>query len=305
MIISQSVRLLGNGHFNIYLVGSGRTVVLECGVSGVVPAVARQVKENGWADQVSHLVVMHAHFDHVCGLPGMTGVFSRAETVASARAADVLARPKVVARFFHEDEAMTRTLDALAGRTHGGDAGPGRVADPPETLKVDRIIEGEEVWQLGPGLSLHFTGAPGHSPCSLMAYCPQEEVLFSSDSAGFPVDSRTVFPIFFDGYRSYVQTIKRMMDLPVSVLAGAHGEVIRGRRQVMDYLRSALDWAESTRASVEKEVGRGADQEALARQVFARFYHGRLKIYTEENIMTCSRLIVRRSIEAEERQCRP
>ncbi|MCL6611391.1 MAG: MBL fold metallo-hydrolase [Peptococcaceae bacterium] len=300
MHISSSVRVLGNGHFNLYLAGGEEKVIIEGGVSGVVPALRRQVNELRAAGEVSRLVVMHAHFDHVCGLPGLKGIFKTARTAASAKAAEVLAKPAVVAGFFREDESMTAALKDLAGGESGA-AEPGEIFSPPPTLAVDEVIPEEAVWRLGPNFSLHFYRAPGHSPCSLTAYSPEEEILFSSDSAGFPVDSRTVFPIFFDGYLPYVQTIKSMLDLPVTVLAGAHEEIITGRRQVRAYLQSAVDWAESTRSMVEDAVKRGTDRERLAEDIFMRFYHGRLKIYTVENIMLCSRLIVRRALEAAEK----
>lgn len=298
MQISSSVKVLGNCHFNVYLAGTEEKVVIEGGVSGVIPALSRQVNDMGGPGGVSRLVVMHAHFDHVCGLPGLKGFFPAAGVAASARAASVLAKPAVVSGFFREDRAMTATLRDMDGDGHPQDSGGEFI--PPATLTVDEIIPEGAVWRLGPNFSLQFSPAPGHSPCSLMAYSPEEEVLFSSDSAGFPVDKLMVFPIFFDGYHAYVQTIRKMLDLPVSVLAGAHEEIVTGRRQVRESLRRALDWAESTRAMVEEAVSRGVDREKLAGEIFSRFYRGRLRMYTVENIMVCCRLIIKRSIDAGE-----
>lgn len=302
MQISSSVRVLGNRHFNVYLAGAEEKAVIEGGVSGVIPVLSRQINEMQ-AGGVTRLVVMHAHFDHVCGLPGLRGLFPAARAAASAKAAAVLAKPSVVSGFFREDEAMTATLKDLDGDDGRPEPGGGFI--PPATLPVDEIIPEETVWRLGSNFSLRFSPAPGHSPCSLMAYSPEEEVLFSSDSAGFPVDGRMVFPIFFDGYHAYVQTIRKMLDLPVKVLAGAHEEIITGRPRVRECLLRALDWAESTRAMVSEADGGGADREQLAGELFSRFYRGRLRMYTAENIMICCRLIVKRSVEAGEGSAGP
>ncbi|MHB8157710.1 MAG: MBL fold metallo-hydrolase [Desulfocucumaceae bacterium] len=297
MYNGDSVRVLGNSHFRIYLIGSEQKILLECGVSGVVPLVKSQVEEKS-CKRVGHLVAMHAHFDHVCGIPGLQGIFSEAVTAASQKAAEVLSRLSVLERFFKEDAAMTETLQGLnhTGCEVGGGAGS---FTPPAGITVGRVINDGELWQLGTGLSVHFSLAPGHSPCGLVAYCPEKEILFSSDSAGFPVDKKTVFPIFFDGYQAYVQTLKRMMDLPVTVLAGAHEDIINGRREVADYLHLALAWAEEIREEIIDGLRRGIDRETLARRIFDRFYRGNLKIYTGENIMLCSRLIVKRAEESE------
>ncbi|MHB8919215.1 MAG: MBL fold metallo-hydrolase [Desulfocucumaceae bacterium] len=303
MHISPSVRVLGNRRFNIYLAGSEQKVLVEGGVSGVVRLIKHQVYESGEAGEVGRLVLMHAHFDHVCGVPGLKGVFPSARTAASARAAEVLSKPSVVGHFFREDEAMTGTLEATGGAWIAGGACRDQF-DPPQTIIVDDVIRDGAVWQLDTGSSLRFSLAPGHSPCGLMAYSPEEEVLFSSDSAGFPVDDRTVFPIFFDGYHAYVNTIRSMMDLPVKVLAGAHEEIMTGPGKVRGYLQSALDWAVRTRCLVEELAAGGMDREDLANRIFNQFYHGALKMYTVDNIMVCCRLIVRRSLEAAEKLSR-
>lgn len=294
MLISKSVRVLGNDYFRLYLAGSDPMILIEGGVSGIIPLVKQQLKDmqvNG--PKVSRLVVMHAHFDHVCGVPGLCAILKNPETWASARAAAILARPNILAGFFSQDCAMTENIGQSPGIVPLG--------MPPEKIDIQNIIIDGTVWRLGKGISLRFMSAPGHSPCSITAYCPEEEILFCSDSAGFPVDNNTIFPIFFDGFSNYVQTVKKMAEMPVSVLAGAHGEIIFGRRQVKEHLQRALHWAEKTRDLVLEEQRRGADREELSRIIFEMFFRGRLEIYTRDNIMLCSELIVRRSIESKEK----
>jgi len=293
MFISPSVKVLGNQLFNVYLVGKENKVIVECAVSGIIPKLKKQAMEMGGIDSVERLVVMHAHFDHVCGLPGLRRLFPTARVAASAKAADILAREVVVENFFREDQAMTATL-AVFG--HDGDM-PAESLTHPRTLPIDEIIQDKLVLPLASNFNLYFNHAPGHSPCSLMAYSPEEEVLFSSDSAGFPVDEQMVFPIFFHSYKLYTQTIKRMMELPVNVLVAAHGDVITGPTKVRSYLKLALYWAETIRHMVLEAINRGDDSEEVAARIFNLFYHSRLKIYTPDNIMMCSRLIVKRAME--------
>jgi len=296
--IGESVKVLGNSHFIIYIVGAERKVVLEGGVSGVIPVLSQQVREiPGLIDEVSGLVVMHAHFDHVCGLPEMAQIFTKAVTAASSKAADVLAKPGVIRGFFDQDEAMTTTLKDLGEYIGSYEIGLKQSPSHVETIEIDRLINEGDIWQLGNGCSLNFIRAPGHSPCSIMAYYPREEILFCSDSAGFPVDRDYVFPIFFDGYLAFTETIRKMLDLPITVLAGAHEEIVRGRREVRAYLQRSLDWADKTRAMVVEGISRGISKEKMAQDVYNLFYHSRLKIYTPENIMLCSHLIVKRSLE--------
>ncbi|KJS12861.1 MAG: hypothetical protein JL56_10435 [Desulfotomaculum sp. BICA1-6] len=293
MLISPSVKVLGNQLFNVYLVGKENKIIVECAVSGIIPKLKKQAAEMGGIGNIERLVIMHAHFDHVCGLPGLRGLFPTARVAASAKAADILARETVVENFFREDKAMTVTLKESG---HDGDVPAESIAHP-RTLPIDEIIQDKQVLHLANDFNLYFHHAPGHSPCSLMAYSPEDEILFSSDSAGFPVDEQMVFPIFFHSYELYIQTIRRMLELSINVLAAAHGDVITGPSNVRSYLKLALYWAERVRHMVLEAVKRGDDREEVAVRIFDLFYHSRLKIYTPENIMMCSRLIVKRAMD--------
>ncbi|MFZ5642163.1 MAG: MBL fold metallo-hydrolase [Bacillota bacterium] len=275
--------MLGNSFFKIYLLGKEEKTMVECGVSGVIPVILKELIK---AD-VRRILVMHAHFDHVCGLPLLKEIYPQAVVAASEKAASVLARNSVVERFFREDRAMTDTL-----------SGPARDFIRPDKINIDEIVCDGDRLHIGKGQSLHIMSAPGHSPCSILAYFPEEETVFCSDSAGFPVDSKTSFPIYFDGFTDYIETIKKIMELSVNFLAGAHDEVVRGQKLVRDYLENSLDWAEKTREYVTRGLKEGIESETLAKKLFDQFYRDRLKIYTQDNILLCCRLIVKRSEEA-------
>ncbi|MBF7082429.1 MBL fold metallo-hydrolase [Desulfallas sp. Bu1-1] len=292
MRLADHVTVLGNRHFYLYAVGSGPAVILEGGVSAVVPAVAKQAETAVSPGEVGHLVVMHAHFDHVCGIPGLRKIFPNARVAGSAEAGKVLRRSKIVARFFREDAAVTGAM-----REQGLLEGPPGPAA--ETMEIDREINDGEKWDLGQGVTLYFYHAPGHSPCSIMAYLPGGEVLFSSDSAGFPISDNRLFPIFFAGYGDYLKTIDRMRELPVQILAGAHEQIVRGREQVRRFLDLARAEAERLRETVVDARRRGLDVQATAGLLFEQYYTGNLLIYSEQNIRLCCEILTRRSLETE------
>ncbi|AGL00934.1 MBL fold metallo-hydrolase [Desulfoscipio gibsoniae] len=288
MYLTEQITVLGNRHFRIYAVGKNPAVLLEGAVSAVVPAVAGQVQSSDIAPSINHLVIMHAHFDHVCGMPGLRQLFPGARVAASAKARDVLQRSKVVAHFFAEDAAMTRVLcnEGYLTETAGIAA--------PATIDVDDVIEDGMCWEPSPGVRLQFYHAPGHSPCSLVAYLPEGEVLFSSDCAGFPIDNNRLFPIFFESYEKYVSTINRLADLPVSILAGAHEQIIQGSKQVREFWNLARTEAEWAREKIILLLQKGLDEMSVVEELFEYYYTGNLRIYSEQNIRLCCSLLVRR-----------
>lgn len=285
--LTDRVTVLGNRHFHIYAVGDNPAVWLEGAVSAVVPTVARQMQSGFAKGTVSHLVIMHAHFDHVCGIPGLLRLFPGARVAASAIARKVLQRPKVVNHFFTEDAAMTRLL-------HSEGLLAGEPAPAASTIDVVQVIDDGERWEIAPGVSLQFYHAPGHSPCSIVAYQPEGEVLFSSDCAGFPIDDKHLFPIFFESYEKYIGTIQRLADLPIQILAGAHEQIIQGPKQVREFWNLARIEAEKVREKITELLQKGLDQQAVADQLFSHYYAGNLRIYSEQNIRLCCNLLVRR-----------
>lgn len=298
MRLSGHVRVLGNRHFRIYLAGGERHVLIEAGVSAVVPTVERQLIELG-KPEVDSIVVMHAHFDHICGLPGLKKLLPGAVLAGSPQAAGVLGKQKVLANFFREDHAMTGVLrdeGLLEQPVKGGEGGLGEVAVPGE-IKLDEVIEDGHRAELGRGAELLFFRAPGHSPCSIAAYCPAGEILFASDSTGFLIDSGEVFPIFFDGYNAYVDTIKKMAEMPVEVVAPAHEDIVAGRENVKNYFRMVIECAEKARDAIETMLRAGKTHEAVSEELFRIYYRGLLKIYSEQNIRLCTSILTKRIAE--------
>ena len=85
--VSESVLCLGSKHFNMFVVGKRRGAVVECGVTGAVVKFQKQWEQWVPKPRIDYLVAMHAHFDHVCGIPGLKALFPEAEIAASPEAA--------------------------------------------------------------------------------------------------------------------------------------------------------------------------------------------------------------------------
>jgi len=124
-------------------------------------------------------------------------------------------------------------------------------------------------------------------------YLPGEQVMFLSDAAGFQISDTEIFPIFFQGYEMYVETIKRLMGFPTRVLGIPH-ERIWVQDEVPFFYQRALDSAQQAFDSIEKMLDKGMDEEIMERQLLSYYYKGDLRIYTPENIETCVKLLIQR-----------
>jgi glyoxylase-like metal-dependent hydrolase (beta-lactamase superfamily II) len=123
--LADNTTVFGNDHFRHYVVGEYQDVMVECGVTSSAKHFVRQLTDSG-RPAPGNLLVMHAHFDHVCGIPALKRHFPDAEVLASPAAAKILDNPKVVAGFFDQDRQIAGGLDTDVAGTdtnHPGKSG--------------------------------------------------------------------------------------------------------------------------------------------------------------------------------------
>lgn len=286
-VISDRVRCLGNRHFNMFVVGKTSAAVVECGVTGSVISFEEQWEQAALKPEIICLMAMHAHFDHVCGIPRLKTLFPAAPVAASPEAAKALGKKKVVSNFFEQDAAMVEVL-----REEGELTGPVEVPAV-DNIEIDCFLDEGEVLDVGQGVKLQIIATPGHSPCSLSAYLPEDQVLFISDAAGFQISDTELFPIFFQGYELYVESIRRLMGFPAKVLALPHERIWSGSA-IDDFWQRALFQTEQAFAVIRELIEAGTAWEEMEEMLLERYYRGNLLIYTPENIKTCVNLLVRR-----------
>jgi glyoxylase-like metal-dependent hydrolase (beta-lactamase superfamily II) len=158
-------------------------------------------------------VASHTHFDHI----GCHHEFEQ--------------------RYVHADEA-----DILAESTRAATLADPYVTDdiftkmPPspyasvkyvvQSAPATRILQGGDVIDLG-NRQFEVIHTPGHSPGGIMLFEKSTEILFSGD---------TVYdgPLIDDAYHSdiptYVDVMKKIMELPVRVVHGGHFPSFDGKR---------------------------------------------------------------------------
>lgn len=287
MKLTENVICIGNQHFNHFIVGREKAAVVECGVSGSTVSYRQQWEALEDKPNVAFLIASHAHFDHVCGIPVLRDLFPQAQLAASAEAKKVLANPKILRNFFAQDDRMSDLLK------QEGIINEEAITPAPAEIAVDTIIEGGDYVDLDQGLKLEVIDAPGHSPCNLAFYLPNDQVMFPSDTAGFQISDQSIFPIFFQDFHLYMESITKLMDYPTKILAIPHeriwvgDEIPRFYQRALDTAQNAFDW-------IKEMLDKGLDDTAIKANLFNFYYRDRLKIYVPENISLCVELLLRR-----------
>jgi glyoxylase-like metal-dependent hydrolase (beta-lactamase superfamily II) len=293
--VSEKVYLLGDPYYQVYLVRGERCALVETGLSYTAAKVVSQLAELGISrEEVSYLVITHAHFDHTCGAPGLQKAFPNLRTLASPVAAKVLAKEKVVDGHYIEDKAVVDTLLAKGVLEQYE-----TLFQPPLIINIDMVMNEGDVLDLGDGCTLNFYLTPGHSPCSMSVYLPLGEILFPSDCLGYPFRNNDVFPMYFSGLKEYANSIKKVSEIKSSVLAFPQSPMLLDKSKIGEFINRSLKITEQVHDFIIRTYNNSHDFESISQELFPRFYLDGMAIQSESIIKVCTDLIVRRSLEAE------
>jgi glyoxylase-like metal-dependent hydrolase (beta-lactamase superfamily II) len=281
--LADGLWLLGNSYFDLYLArGDKASALMEMGVSAMADEVADQLGKIGVTPD--YLIVMHPHGDHLNGLPILREYFPSARVIAGEGAPEFLAHPKTAAGLISDDRYFSEFL-ALKGL--GSTRSPLREAP---SLEGAVIVQDNEELDLG-GLTLRFVDVEGHALGNLAVYIPEIRTLMPSDSLGFRIPALGFFPIFFTGYDAYMATLDRLEALDPEILGLPHqGPLFGGeiREAFMTARRNAKSMWETIRNDLRSE-------EEIIEEIYRDYYRDELTLYTPENIITCCKLLIRRS----------
>jgi 2-aminobenzoylacetyl-CoA thioesterase len=213
--ITEHLWRLGAEESCVYLLeGSKSSAIISGGMNYIIPDILQQIKEFGIDEnKIAHIIILHAHFDHVGIVPFFKRRWPRLTVYASRRGCDVTANPKAIA-------VINEFSNIVAQKNRGsGDDMSSLDWVWRDDIKGESLAEGDVI-DLG-GMDLEISATPGHSSCSISAYVPQLQALFPSDAAPIPYkDDMIIMPN--SNYTEYQQSLEKLLKFKVRILGADH-----------------------------------------------------------------------------------
>ncbi len=180
--------------------------------------------------------------------------------------------------------------------------GRGLISEAPEAIPespfpIDLPVKGGSTLDLGKRVTLNFIDTPGHSPDCLSAYFEKEEVLFSSDAAGFFIPPGDFYPNSWYSFEQSCQSFERLKEIDPRILCRGHYGAVEGRESVRRNLIEAHQSLMNFRGYIVEKIQAGASIEEIARQVTEQFSKGFLELFPFEDNYRLWRLLIRRTLE--------
>jgi hydroxyacylglutathione hydrolase len=219
---------------NVYLLAlDGAVALVDCGTRGGRDEVTRNLRSLGVEpDSLSDLLLTHSHWDHTDAAAAWQAVLPALHTHLNRVGASFLARAD------HRLVGYQLQQPAFAF----------------EPFSVDHEVADGETFELGgAGVTARFV--PGHTPDSTLYTLELEGrvIGISGDVMFAPrLGRETVLgqlcTLWLSNLDEYVESLRRVAEVPIDVLLPGHGDVVVGRRHVAAAHRVTLELAESLAA---------------------------------------------------------
>ncbi len=276
--ISDHLWLLGTQEACVYLVeGRQSSALINAGMAYMLPDILRQIDQFGIEKKkIRHIVILHAHFDHVGIVPYMKRQNPEIDIYASARAWDALANPlalslidqftrKVAARV---QKGMKTNWDACDWKWSGDISG--RTSKQGDVIDLgDRCIEIIET--------------PGHSACSISAYDPEAKALFPSDAAAIPYADQYIIAAG-SSMGKYLESLVKLDRLDTRLICADHYGAVTGD-EARHYIQNSQSAAGDMKKMLTETLDAEGSVEKAARVLVDRHFRLRPDYFVDPDIL--------------------
>jgi glyoxylase-like metal-dependent hydrolase (beta-lactamase superfamily II) len=283
--LKKNIFMLGNYFFNVFLIiGNKKTVLFETGISAVADTIISQIENIGRIPD--YIIPAHPHSDHITGLPGLMERFPEATIITAKGAKEFIEHPKARSLLIKEDRFLHQSLSQRG--LHPKRKPLEEVPDLNSSLIVDK----QKTLDLG-NTTIELIKVHGHSPGNLIAFIPELKIIFTSDSLGFHYPGRFFFPLFFTGLNEYLSTIDLIESFEPVMACPAH----QGHIAEND-IKHALKKTKDATLEIADLIKQGKhSNEELSEKLFNYCYVDEFRLYTEVNIRSCVKLLIKRARE--------
>jgi glyoxylase-like metal-dependent hydrolase (beta-lactamase superfamily II) len=254
---------LGREESGVYfLEGNNESMIINGGMSYIVPDLLQQCKDFGIdEEEITKLLILHAHFDHVGIVPFMKRRHPKMEIYASRRSWEILRMEKAIKTI----NEFSRTVTRRVGKEEVYSTFD---LDWREDVAGRAVCEGDRI-DVG-GLEISVLEIPGHSSCSIAAYLPEFKALFPTDGGGIPFDE-TIVISGNSNYTQYQQSLEKLQSLKVEYYCADHYGYVVGE-EAREFISKSIEMAGQQRAQIEEVYRSTQDIDLAAQKLLSIFY---------------------------------
>ena len=221
--IEAGVYLISAGRANSYLLVGDDLTLVDTGLPGEEDSVLAAIEKIGRRpEELKHILITHAHMDHMGSLAALKKV-SGAQVVASSKEVDYVEGLK---------KTWTMGREGLGGKLFKG------VLYLLETfafnykpVPVDMPCQGGEVIDCFGGIQV--IASPGHSPGSLSYYQRDRKILFTGDALSGAPQLQLPPRLGCADYHEARKSVKKFAELDFELCLFGHGSPLTSKASLV------------------------------------------------------------------------
>jgi len=263
--IHPQIEFLGKPEMCVYLLQGKEYMIVEGGMSYLVPSMLQQFKDRQIdPSRITRLLLLHSHFDH-CGIaPFFKRMIPQLKVVGSKRSQELYQKEKVVQFIRARNREMLEFLKMEKAAELNLDF---------DQVAVDEVVGEGDIIDLGEGLRVQIIEMPGHSSCSIAAYVESLKALFPSDAGGIPGEGEEIFPAGNENYLLYQKSLEKLRPLDVEILGAARNGAFVGK-EAREFIPRSIEAAEKMRQEVIQQCQGQENLEEKIIQIAKKRYEG-------------------------------
>jgi glyoxylase-like metal-dependent hydrolase (beta-lactamase superfamily II) len=218
-----------------YLVEGEKIALIDTGMASQTEALRAGIKSHGFSiSDISHVFITHTHHDHIGNVAMILNESPKASVYIHPVGVDYLTDPS-------KELAELKQHIPLAMLERFG------VMEPVPPSRIKCLNDGD-VFDLGNGEKLKIIFTPGHQPSGVVMFEEKNRGLFVDDIVGncFP-DADSHYPLNPPGADNMqaIESLKKLLDLPVNFLCMGHYGISNQPKQVItqviNYMQQLID----------------------------------------------------------------
>lgn len=262
--ITPELHVLGDIGLPSFLIKSDRPAIIDAGMTVMGSLYIRDARKvlNGCSP--AWFFLTHAHYDHCGAVAVLKNAFPEMRICCAQSGNEVLQRPRALQTIRDLNRAGAGYIESL------GEAVPETPDFEPFT--VDRVLEGDETFSLGNGLSLKVIATPGHTRDSMCYYVPEKNILVTGEAVGIMEGDGYIYSEWLTDYEDYLRSMEKLSALDVEILCIGHGRVFTGQ-DAAGYIPRSIEYCRSFREMIETTLqATGGDMDETKRRIKAKEY---------------------------------